>query len=185
MKKLINKLAHACGLYTADDVEHIETHWRERLDKATTAEIKLVAGGGGGGSSGGKGIDRPSAGGKGGPGQWHTPSWYSRAAEPLFISSTAPQGQTLIINPVKPLDNPSVGCTDSTLKVNWPQAKRSRPGPLHKGALRMTSAERRELAAEAARWCEQQRIETSPENIIFYLNDRRMISAPTPGTADL
>lgn len=186
MKKLINKLAHACGLYTADDVEHIEKHWRERLDKATTVDIKLVAGGGGGG-----GVDMRGAGGKGSPGgnggycHGHTLSWYSRAAEPLFIPSTALQGQTLIINPVKPLDNPSVGCTDSTLKVNWPQAKRSRPGPLRKGALRMSAAERRELAAEAARWCEQQRIETSPENIIFYLDDRRMISAPTPETADL
>ena len=26
-------------------------------------------------------------------------------------------------------------CGDSPLKVNWPQAKRGRPGPLHKGAL--------------------------------------------------
>ena len=34
----------------------------------------------------------------------------------------------------------------------------------------MTSAERRELAAEAERWCEQQRIEASAENIIFYLD---------------
>lgn len=52
MKALINKLVHACGLYTADDVEHIEKHWRDRLDKVTTAGIKLVAGGGGGGPGG-------------------------------------------------------------------------------------------------------------------------------------
>lgn len=150
MKKLVNKLAHACGLYTADDVEHIEEHWRERLDKVTTAGIKLVAGGGG--------VDMRGAGGKGGYCHGHTLSWYSRAAEPL----TAPQDQTLIINPVKPLDNPSAPA-----------------------GQRMSAAERRELAASAARWCEQQRIETSPENIIFYLDDRRMITAPTPETADL
>ena len=165
MKKLINKLAHACGLYTADDVEHIEKHWRERLNKAATVDIKLVAGGAGGGE-----VDMRGAGGKGGHCHGYTPSWYSRIAEPVFIPSTPSQGQTLIIKPDKPLDNPSAPTGQL---------------PLHKGALRLTGAERRELAAEAARWCEQQRIETSPENIIFYLDDRRMISAPTPGTADL
>lgn len=151
MKKLINKLAHACGLYTADDVEHIEKHWRERLDKATTVDVKLVAGGAGGG-----GYDARGSGGKGGHG--HAFTWYSRASEPAFISPIPTDGQTLIIQQGEQSDQ--------------------------KGEARLTGAERRELAAEAVRWCKQQRIETSPENIIFYLDDRRMISAPTPGTAE-
>lgn len=155
MKKLINKFAHACGLYTADDVEHIEKHWRDRLDKAQSVSVRLEMGAGG---AGGGGVDMRGAGGKGGKGGYcpgHSLSWYSPAAEPPFIPSTAPQGQTLIINPVKPLDNPSAPT-----------------------GQRMTGAERRELAHNAVHWCKQQRIETSPENIIFYLDDRRMISAP-------
>ena len=148
MKKLINKLAHACGLYTAADVEHIEKHWQGKIDRLQSLPVKLSMGAGGGG--------------KGGHG--HTPSWYSRANEPVFIPSTPAQGQTLIIKPDKLLDNPSAPAGQL---------------PLHKGALRLTGPERRELAHEAARWCKQQNIEASPENIIFYLDDRRMISAPT------
>ena len=147
MKKLINKLVHACGLYTAEDVEYIEKQWQEKIDRLQSLPVKLSAMG---------------AGGKGGHG--HTPSWYSRANEPVFIPSTPSQGQTLIIKPDKPLNNPSAP---------------SGQLPLHKGALRLTGPERRELAHEAARWCKQQNIEASPENIIFYLDDRRMISAPT------
>ena len=148
MKKLINKLAHACGLYTAADVEHIEKHWQGKIDRLQSLPVKLSMGAGGGG--------------KGGHG--HTPSWYSRANEPVFIPSTPAQGQTLIIKPDKLLGNPSAPAGQL---------------PLHKGALRLTGPERRELAHEAARWCKQQNIEASPENIIFYLDDRRMISAPT------
>lgn len=142
MKKLINKLAHACGLYTGDDVQEIEKHWRDKLERAQSVPVRLEMG----------------AGGKGGYCHGHTLSWYGPAAEPQFIPSTAPQGQTLIINPVKPLDNPS--------------APTGQP-PLHKGALRLTGAERRELAGDAARWCEQQRIEQSPENIILYLESEK------------
>lgn len=149
MKTLINKLAHACGLYTAADVEYIEKHWREKLDKL----LGEAAGGGGGvdmrGSGGGGGV-----GGIGGPGF----TWYSRANEPVFIPSAPSQGQTMIIKPDK-----------------RPEA----PGPTS-----LHGPERRELAREAARWCKQQNIEVSPENIIFYLDDRRMISAPTPETAE-
>lgn len=156
MKKLINKLAHACGLYTADDVEHIEKHWREKLDKATTVDIKLAASGGGGGG----GVDMRGRGGAGGIGGIGGPgfTWYSRANEPVFIPATPSQGQTLIIKPDK-----------------LPEAQ---------GPTSLTGPERRELAHEAARWCKQQNIEVSPENIIFYLDNRRMISAPTPETAE-
>lgn len=34
MGKLIDKLIRALGGYTADDVEHIEKHWKERLELA-------------------------------------------------------------------------------------------------------------------------------------------------------
>lgn len=149
MKKLINKLVHACGLYTAADVEYIEKQWRERLDKATTVDINIAAGGGG--------VDMRGSGGSGGVGGPGFP-WYIRANEPVFIPSAPSQGQTLIIKPDK-----------------LPEAQ---------GPTSLTGPERRELAREAARWCKQQNIEVSPENIIFYLEDRRMISAPTPETAE-
>lgn len=147
MKNLINKLAHAVGLFTADDVDYIEKQWKEKL--SCSQNMRVIIGGMGAGGAGGHG---------------HTPSWYSRAAEPLFIPSTAPQGQTLIIKPDTGVDKP--------------------PTPERKGALRLSGRERRELAAEAVHWCDQQRIEASPENIIFYLENRRLISAPAPETAE-
>ena len=95
MKKLINKLAHACGLFTAEDVEYIEKQWRERLDKAATVDIKIAAGGGG--------VDMRGSGGNGGCGSVGGPgfTWYSAANEPAFIPSTPSQGQTVMIKPDK------------------------------------------------------------------------------------
>lgn len=153
MGKLLNKLAHACGLYTADDVEEIEKHWRDRLDRAQSVPVRLEMG----------------AGGSGGHGYGHTLRERS-----YWECWNTPRGMTI---------SPSEKNQTLIWKLDNPPAPSGQP-PLHKGALRMSGAERRQLPGDAVRWCEQQRIEQSPENIIFYLDDRRMISAPTPETAE-